>query len=918
MGCNNAKASDARNPPANAGGLPHQAAANYSADPAVQQYWPKCHFCGKRIPEKEFNAHTVMCDEREVTCWNSWCRQIVKQGGLQKHLEECAKKQSALCYKCGLEVLAVDLHAHRDTCQPKQCSSCGELCITRIMKWCPHNFGKITTAHGPFAVDALAKRYLSGTSGQKGATGGVGCSSGTSNSNAARLNLNVARMQLLWRWIKTKFIIEETIFRVMSKEMDLRKEGFAIFKALDKVSESHMLVPKRSRSILQAPIVAPAISSHYFPTRSNQPITIDVVQRLIKDLSEHVLPPYPAAWRVFTDAMNYLNTMPNVVRVSPPVGARVMNGRVNQGYKVVVVGDLHGQLADLLHILKESGMPNDATYYIFNGDFVDRGANGVEVLLILFSLLLAFPKYVTLNRGNHECDYMNEEYGFDVEVSTKYDRNVFRLIQRCFCALPLATIIGKKVFVVHGGLPRRKGVRIEDICRIQRFRQIPMPAYPQPEEDEIFQDLLWSDPVEDLQGWRESHRGAGVEFGPDLTHEFLNNNGLELVIRSHCECERGYEEHHDGKLLTVFSASNYDGPDTNYGSIAVFVGDNPEPSFLPYQVEEDDFETQQLVDLGDTFPTSLGRTLSSLQVLQSPVRGAMRRRTKDDVLRVLRERMFQRRHRLMAYFTKLDRTRKGSVWKIEWVETMRNVLNSDLPWFFLRSYLVAEDDDGRIWYSSFLVKFHNKLQSLWLNDWINSARDRLMQQQRANHRSQYVANAFNKELVSYNEFCSVAYFDERGIGHIDGHKFVQMFSDSFPQHHAADPLRWDLETMEQLQSVVIQGRCQLPHLFKVSAKDHALPRDRFLSGMDQLGRGMRKQLTQQQKEKIYDFLLEHAPSGGVMFGQFLFMTAVFDNQALPQSSLMDVSDFNLLSFCLKNSSFVSGGNEQVNLQTREL
>nr|CCC89398.1 putative ser/thr protein phosphatase [Trypanosoma congolense IL3000] len=472
---------------------------------AGQFHWPKCHFCERRIPEKEYNAHTVMCDEREVTCWNSWCRQIVKQGSLQQHLEECAKKQSALCYKCGLEVLATELQVHRDTCQPKKCTSCGELCITRIMSWCPHNFINIGATHGPFAAEALTKKYVVGSAGSTGAVGNN--INRSNNSDAANVNLNVARMQLLWRWIKTKSIIEETLFRVMSREMDLKKEGFAIFKALDKVNESHVLAPKRSRSILQAPVVAPAISSHYFPTRSSDPITLEVVTRLIKDLSDHILPPYPAAWRVFTDAMGYLNTMPNVVLLSPPLGARVVNGRVNQGSKVVVVGDLHGQLADLLHILKECGMPNDSTYYIFNGDFVDRGANGVEILLIIFSLMLAFPKQVTINRGNHECDYMNEEYGFDVEVSTKYDRNVFRLIQRCFCAMPLATIIGKKVFVVHGGVPRRKGVRIEDISRIQRFRQIPMPDYSQPEEDEIFQDLLWSDP---LRACRDGARTFGA------------------------------------------------------------------------------------------------------------------------------------------------------------------------------------------------------------------------------------------------------------------------------------------------------------------------------------------------------------------------------------------------------------------------
>lgn len=870
-----------------------------------QAYWPICHFCGNRISEKEYNAHTVTCVEREVSCWNSWCHQIVKQGELQKHLEECAKKQRSLCYKCGADVLVSELLLHRDSCQPKKCPFCDELCITRIMKWCPVNFfARTPIIRGPFAPKAVLEsqsKYRNGSAA------------------VAKINYNVRRMQLLWRWIKAKTFIEETIFRVTYKEMDLKKEGFAIFKAHDKVSDSHVLAPKRSRSILQAPVVPPAILSHYFPTRSTDPITIEIVQRLIKDIREHVLLPYPAAWRIFTDAMAHLNTMPNVVRLSPPVGARVTNGRFNQGSKVVVVGDLHGQLADLLHILKEGGMPNEGTYYIFNGDFVDRGPNGVEVLLILFSLMLACPKYVTLHRGNHECDYMNDEYGFDVEVSTKYDRNVFRLIQRCFCALPLATIIGKKVFVVHGGLPRRKGVTIEDISRIQRFRQIPMPNYSQPEEDEIFQDLLWSDPVEELHGWRESPRGAGVEFGPNVTQEFLQNNGLELVIRSHEECLRGYEEHHDGKLMTVFSASNYDGRETNYGSFAVFVGDNPEPLFHTYQVAEEDVELHSLVDLAESLTPTMNRALSFSSL--SHLKISLRRRTKEDVLRALRERIYQRRHRLLSYFTRLDRTRKGSVWKIEWVEAMRNVLNLDLPWFFLRGYLVAEDENSRIWYSQFLVKFHNLLQPLWLTDWIQSAQNRLTQQQRANYRSQYVANAFSKEQVSYNEFCSViraidytmsesqlfqffVFLDQVGVGHIDGPNFVKMLSDAALSHSGNDQLRWDVEAMEQLQSVVIQGRSQLPYLFKVTSKDRALPKEKFFIGIEQLGRGMRKQLTQQQKEKIYDYIAERIAPSCVMFEHFLFFTAVFDNHGMLQNSV-ELSDVHLVGNYFKNSSFGS-------------
>lgn len=75
---------------------------------------------------------------------------------------------------------------------------------------------------------------------------------------------------------------------------------------------------------------------------------------------------------------------------------------VRDDQRLVVVGDLHGQLADLLHILDANGLPGDNLQYIFNGDFVDRGDWGLEVLMILLSLLIARPDAVYLNRGNHE------------------------------------------------------------------------------------------------------------------------------------------------------------------------------------------------------------------------------------------------------------------------------------------------------------------------------------------------------------------------------------------------------------------------------------------------------------------------------------------------------------------------------------
>lgn len=877
----------------------------------------RCHFCNKQIPERDYNAHTVRCDEREVTCGNSWCRQIVRQGDLSKHMEECGLRQKAMCPKCGVEVVLVNMPAHRDACQPKACKDCGELCITRIHKWCPTLvLGKLKLKNGPFATEALKEKYKSPQ------------------------DFNTARMQLLWRFIKCKGLIEETVFRAVYKEMDLKKEGFAIFKAQDKVNDSNLLAPKRSRSVLQNPVVAPASTTHYFPVVSSKPITLSHVERLLEDIKNRVLLPYPAAWRIFTEALSLLDKLPNVVHVSPVDGARNVNGRVSQGSKLVVVGDLHGQVDDLLHILKECGLPSESNFYIFNGDFVDRGSCGVEILLVLFSLLLACPKCVSLNRGNHECDYMNDEYGFDVEVSTKYDRNLFRLIQRCFCALPLATIVRDSIFVVHGGLPRRKGVTINDIQRIQRFRQIPMPELSQPEEDEIFQDLLWSDPVDDIDGWRESQRGAGVEFGSRVTQEFLENNGLKLVVRSHEDCSCGYMEHHDKRLITVFSASNYDGPESNRGSICTFVGTDLDPSYHSYQLSEaESYEEMLLMNINDSFASPLaggtmvlygsfagpaGGGLSGV-LANSPTIGASsslmnrsfsRRRTKNTILRELRELVYQRRHRLLVYFSKLDRTNKGSVWIIEWVDAMRNILNLDLPWFFLRPFMVAIDAN-RISYCPFLRGIRNMFQNLWINDWQQSVCARVVQQQRSSHRSQMVSEAFTNPAVTYSEFCSVLraidygmsdavlfqlfqIFDTEDKGNVRGPEVLRKLQAIAEEQPG--PLRWDVDAVDQLLKIVIQARNQLPLLFKVS-RDRQLTKENFMVGMNLISQGMRKQLTQPQRDALYDFLAEcSTPGEPVEFETFLMVMYFYDLRINTQTLLAQVGDLGMTPFN-KNLSF---------------
>lgn len=99
-----------------------------------------------------------------------------------------------------------------------------------------------------------------------------------------------------------------------------------------------------------------------------------------------------------------LAQLPNVVQITVPEGSRI-----------TVVGDTHGQLQDVLTIFDLNGLPSETNQYLFNGDFVDRGVFGCEIVLLIMALKLVMPNAVHLSRGNHEDRAMNESerYGGD-------------------------------------------------------------------------------------------------------------------------------------------------------------------------------------------------------------------------------------------------------------------------------------------------------------------------------------------------------------------------------------------------------------------------------------------------------------------------------------------------------------------------
>jgi len=146
------------------------------------------------------------------------------------------------------------------------------------------------------------------------------------------------------------------------------------------------------------------------------------------------------------------------------------------------VGDIHGQWRDLLRIFSTLGVPGKARYLFLGGnfldylfqwwfkfsDYVDRGKRSLECISLLLALKIKYPKMVSdswfflifhyfqvyLLRGNHECDYINFNYGFKEECDRRFSMGdsvaVFKAFNELFNYLPLAAIVVDRILCMHG------------------------------------------------------------------------------------------------------------------------------------------------------------------------------------------------------------------------------------------------------------------------------------------------------------------------------------------------------------------------------------------------------------------------------------------------------------------------------------
>ncbi|ETN73329.1 phosphoprotein phosphatase 1 domain protein, partial [Necator americanus] len=162
--------------------------------------------------------------------------------------------------------------------------------------------------------------------------------------------------------------------------------------------------------------------------------------------------------------------------------------------------------------------------FMFLGDYVDRGPQGLEVVILLFALKLRFRDRIYLLRGNHETPSVNKIYGFYNECVMKYGAGIWWDFQACFNRIPLAGLISKRVLCMHGGLS-------PELNHLDVIRNIPRPC--EPLDRGLLIDLTWSDPTNRGEGWFHSIRGISYMFGKGVVQQACQMLGIDLIIRAH-------------------------------------------------------------------------------------------------------------------------------------------------------------------------------------------------------------------------------------------------------------------------------------------------------------------------------------------------------------------------------------------------
>jgi len=395
----------------------------------------------------------------------------------------------------------------------------------------------------------------------------------------------------------------------------------------------------------------------------------------------------------------------------------VANLVIPPGARLIVVGDVHGQLEDVLWIFFKYGPPSASNQYLFNGDIVDRGGHSLEILLLLLAIKRDDPASVHLQRGNHEDLQCGIHFGFRAELQSKFGFTAGGTVWNLCCnvVFPLLPIVssvlgpltgGRRFCVLHGGIPvdcpgQTRPVSVkDDLGRLNRL--VTTVQATSDLSSHILFNLLWADPAEASEGKRAGNHGRGNRFVEKDTAAFCEANEIAFIVRSHevPRSLRGAVAMHGGKCFTVFSASNYMGSTGNRGGVFMAeVGKGlqlKEHSAPPFHALADIYasnnlytanlaerlqEAEQMEKQSFAQPEGEAAAGASPRPPSGPASmgGSLRSNAEAQLQQFVMERICEQKDQLFIEFRGVDYEMSGLLPRAQWAEVMHKNLSPLCP-----------------------------------------------------------------------------------------------------------------------------------------------------------------------------------------------------------------------------------------------
>ena len=288
---------------------------------------------------------------------------------------------------------------------------------------------------------------------------------------------------------------------------------------------------------------------------------------------------------------------------------RLLDLRDSSDARVVVIGDIHCDFFSLAALLLKLSVSKyeyfEKAFFVFLGDYLDRGALVFEHLLLLMDLKRILGDRLLMLKGNHELISYNavkEELVSRVipqdtcPVLNQFCSKNKKFLQSFgdyFKTLPVYVYLKvneQNILLTHASIPRQifldsfsfdqdtGAISFDDIYLYKQHqfarnntKDDSLTTFTTIVNDNILRvrnkilnDMIWGDPRTGNEKYQVSGR---FEFGSSQFEDYVQKNNISRLFRSHEPEEYGYKSFYDDHLFTIFSTGGPQNNQTGYFNV---------------------------------------------------------------------------------------------------------------------------------------------------------------------------------------------------------------------------------------------------------------------------------------------------------------------------------------------------------------